>query len=1267
MRKNFKTWGLSLYLAYALTLLLVFVTVFAILLRVGISRLETNPEWIESWLSSQLNADVKFKNLEIASLGNTISLSLKDLNVRVKHTNVSLVRAAEIEVKIDWLKSALNFGLETSSLKLKSPFVSLIHHQDGRFSIGNLESFKKNDRNSRFDNWLFKQKRINMSNLDLNFHSVRFNKSWQIKQANLVVVPSGSAQKMEIHSSFANQGWLRIRAQWSGKLNQSNGWQGRALVNGQNLPADLILSFAPNEFIRLHQSLVSINSQFKWQNGKLQFGSGQLDMSQTLLLNPKSRSVLFIKHFSAGFQAQSVGEFTQTNFNLKLPSSESVPEQKINLYTIFSADKIEIASPSLSPDLLEYFAPILYSGEVKKTLGALNPKGSINHVQISIPRAANQSLKAKLNFSNVAFNPASKIPGISPTSGSLYLDGKNIRLDFDSDDFAVHFPTDIFRKPLKTGKTTGTFTLSLLENQQWVLSSEKIISKTATANLGVAFNLQSVPDKKKPFIELLGNFNAATPAMVPDYLPIKIMKPKAIEWLDKAFSTGTVTNGLIQLHGNLNQYPFVDKTAGSQRISMDVSQGELFYQTGWPKIKDLSAQVTFNERGMICQIHQAKSAGLSLKSAHATIANFNGLPLPKLVLEISTQSDLPALSKFLRQTPLEKTFSKTLSALSMQGPAKLKLAIEIPLKKLKAQLKTLPKVKGTLSLGDNQLKILPLNLNLFRLTGEISFTEKSVASSNIKGSSLGGNFSGKIATLGAFNSPEGRIKIDANGTFAGHKIKAWTKFLTPDISGHVNWQTQLQFAKNGSHRAKISSNLQGATIFMPNIINKPKAKTLPSLINISWSPSQALINFSAGKIAKGVLQKNKTHAWRGGINLSPGKVKTSKTGILISGNLPFINLSSWDKWLNNQAKNTKSTKPLKQKILLAGTVNKLLLGQTNFNKVRVNGQYSQGKWVANFKTLAFSGKLNLPPKPAPMSISLDKYILNTNSSTRKTANSEMPKTKILLEIKSLILNNKSLGRFKANLTPTPSGANVSNLSLNSPAFNLSGSGTWYKKTNTSKFNIKMSAKRLQALLSSFGYTGKIKNGATNTSLITYWQGSPLSFSLKKINGSGKLGIGSGNFLDTNASGKSLLYLLKLNLSGIGKKGLDFRNIIGNYSLKNGVVTSQNLKLNSVAANIEFKGDTSLVKQTYNMRVTITPKLGGTLPLIGAATAGVPGLIIGGVAAVIDKISGHGISKAARKKLKVTGRWANPVVKPLGKTKQNLDNTVDTDLLGNPTQ
>ncbi len=1266
MRKNKKTWGLTLYLAYALTILLVLVTVFAVLLRVGISELEENPEWIKSWLSLQLNAEVEFKNLEIASLGNTILVGLQDLNVQAKQNKVSLLRAAEIEVKINWLQSALNFGLKTSEIKLKSPFVSLVHHEDGHFSIGNIESSKPGEKNSIFNRWLFEQQRVKMTNLELHLYSMRFNKLWHIQQADLVVIPAGKQRKMQIHSAFANQGWLKVKMQWSGDLGQVGGWYGRAHINGENLPADLIMPFAPNEFITLHQSLVSVNSQFKWEKGKIHSGFGQLDMRQTLFINPQTKRVLFIEHSSADFQAWTAGKLTKASLNLKLPESKDAPAQEINLFALLSKDKAELVIPSLNHKIHEYFAPIIYSEKGQTIFDKLKPQGEIERLQLSIPYAEDQPLKAKLGFSNLAFDAIDEIPGISATNGSINVEGNNIKLTFDSDDLAISFPNNFFRQPLKIGKVAGSLAFSLLDNKQWVLSSEKIIVKTDDANASLAFRMKSTAAGRKPFVELVANFNAISPQRAPEYLPVKIMKPNLIKWLDNAFSTGTVTNGLVLLHGNLNKYPFVNKTDGAQLISMDVKNAELFYKPNWPKVKNISAKLIFNERGMVSTAHSASTSGIEVKSLRADIANFKD---PELALAIDSQPGLSDLQEFIKQTPLEKTFGKILSKVSIDGDSLLKLAIDIPLKKSEGELKTIPKIKGSLSLAKNQLKVLPLNLTLSALSGEIDFTENSISSPEIKGSLLGGQFNSKITTATAFDKSDGLIKITGDGDFIGNRITSWAKFLTPDIKGSANWHAQLQFAKNGKHQAKINSNMKGVTVYMPNIINKPKPDALASQINVNWGKDGKIaLDFSGTDIVKGKLQKNQASTWRGGISLFNSKIKTYKSGILISGNPSFINSNSWDKWLANKALTNKTTKPSKQKIFVAGSIDKLLLGQTNFKKVNINGNYYQGKWMADFKTPAFAGKVTVPPKPAPINISIERYVLGTNFATDKTATSQIPKTRISLKIKSLIMDGKNLGRFKVNLIPTADGARISNLNLGSSAFNLSGSGRWQKKANKSTINVKLSAKKLQALLRVFGYTGRIKDAKTNASLAASWRGSPLNFSLKKISGNGKLKISGGDFIDvdTKSSAKSLVSLLKFNLSRVNKNSLDFRNITGNFLIKNGILNTQGIKLNSVAADIKFRGNAGLIRKTYDMHATITPKLGGTLPLIGAATAGVPGLVVGGVAAAIDKASNNGISKAARKKLKITGSWANPIVRDLGKSKQKADNTADTDLLGFPT-
>jgi len=1262
-----KSWGLTLYLAYTVAAILLMVTLFAFVLRLGVSKLEDNLEWLKTLASSQLEAEVEFDKLDIGTLGNTILLRVNKLRVKDAVSRVPVLSADEVEIKINWLKSALNFGVETNSIKLISPFVALTHHLDGHVSLGTLTSTKKKKTKSNFNRWLFKQKRINMQGLELNLYSERFFKNWKIKNADLKIIPANKGRKMHITSSLSDEGFFAAKMQWSGNLAEGSSWDGRAHIHGKRLPAGLFMGLTPNKNFQVNQSFINLDSQIKWQQGKVYAGYGKFDIIETSFTNLLTDEKLHIDTVSGSFIASTKQDVTKTRFNLNLPGYAEADDVALEFYALYTKDSLNLILEDLDLKLVRLFAPLFASDKVLHNLNQMQLAGKINRVQIAvnIGQALSESLNFKLDFSNLGFMRTESLPGISSTDGTLSVMGKNIKATFTSDNLVLDIPKNYFRKPLFLGKVQGSFNLSLLADNQWQLSSDKIIAQTFDANAGMALRMRSVSGQNKPFLELAGNFNAISAKRVSEYLPVKIMQPKLIKWLDQAFSKATVTNGKVRVHGNINQKPFIaDDNQNIRLISMDIADGALYYQAGWPELHDINGRLTFAGHIMHSKVDSVSSMGLKLDSAKVLIPDFKATAGPKLKLDIKSVSEFQSLNRFLKNTPLKKTFSGLLSSLDINGQSDLKLKVQLPLKAIEGKIR--PEVKGSLSFEQAEINILPLELKLNSLAGKVDFSEDSVQSSTIHGLLGKEKISGRLTTATAFTTDGGSVILKAEGTVNAKELNSWAKFMLPDLKGKTAWQGEFNFNKDKPGQAKISSDLKGLAVFMPNIVNKKQDTELESKFDFSWDKdAKVKADFNIKDIAHGILSKKDNFSWRGGIRIFKGKVQSSKTGILLSGNLPFLNINSWNKWLAGKKTKTKNSK---QKILLAGTVNSLKLGDSTYKTVKLNGDITKARLKVNFKTAGFNGQATVPANNAPLQVVLDSYTINTDSGQPTAKTFKLPEKPLNLNIKSVILNNKSIGQFKVNLVPTREGANISDLSLSSNAFKIKGSGKWLKAANQSLLNANLQAASLQSFMRMFGYSGNIANAATAIDLTASWPGDPASFSLARINSKGKLKVGHGEFkdVDAKASGKGLINLLNLDLSALNKNGLDFRNISGNFSIKNAVLNTKNTRLESTAVDIDFVGNTYLLSQQFDLNVTVTPKISSALPLIGIAAAVVPGLIVGGVVSIIDKVTGNKVNKAARKKLKISGHWTAPVVKDLGGTPQKLEKKPpETDLIGIP--
>ena len=106
------------------------------------------------------------------------------------------------------------------------------------------------------------------------------------------------------------------------------------------------------------------------------------------------------------------------------------------------------------------------------------------------------------------------------------------------------------------------------------------------------------------------------------------------------------------------------------------------------------------------------------------------------------------------------------------------------------------------------------------------------------------------------------------------------------------------------------------------------------------------------------------------------------------------------------------------------------------------------------------------------------------------------------------------------------------------------------------------------------------------------------------------------------------------------KGLAFNRIDGHVRLSQGKARTDDLTIDSPAAQIEIRGAADLQAQTFDQTVEVVPRAGNLLTVAGAVVGGPVGAAIGAAAnAVLKKPLGQ----LAAKTYRVTGPWKDPKV------------------------
>jgi uncharacterized protein YhdP len=131
--------------------------------------------------------------------------------------------------------------------------------------------------------------------------------------------------------------------------------------------------------------------------------------------------------------------------------------------------------------------------------------------------------------------------------------------------------------------------------------------------------------------------------------------------------------------------------------------------------------------------------------------------------------------------------------------------------------------------------------------------------------------------------------------------------------------------------------------------------------------------------------------------------------------------------------------------------------------------------------------------------------------------------------------------------------------------------------------------------------------------------------------------------------------LSLDFSDVTVEGMEFEKISGNYRLDDGILFTENTRLDGPAAKLKISGKTGMVNRDYDQVIGVTPKLRQTLPIIGAIAASTT---VGWGLLLLQNLFKKSIDDAVEIEYKVTGSWDDPqieLIKAVDENQEDLPN------------
>ena len=888
-------------------------------------------------------------------------------------------------------------------------------------------------------------------------------------------------------------------------------------------------------------------------------------------------------------------------------------------------------------------------------------------------------------IAHLSWDGNADVPALKDVNATFSANNAGGKVQVNIKDSAVHYPK-WFEKSLPLDALTADLNWQVLaDGWHWHmphLSAENPDLKLAgSGKLNMLTRQPADIDLQMTFAtrRTLDNVRDYIPAVVPD---------DTEQWLKTAIVQGYVPKGEFVLRGHPADFPFA-RRQGVFDIRFDIEQGVLAYLPEWPVAKAVKGELRFHNAAMNATVHRAKIMDLAVTGGTVDIPDMHKQD-NHLLLDLKTAGDLQAHMNYLQDAPIGHSLRDFMQVAKFSGDSDLHLKLDVPLSTPVLDKQGVA-VEGVVSLHGNRFAIPAYNQHFSQLQGQVHFDQYGV---DVEGAS--GEYRQQPIKLSAkTDETKGVIRVGLQqssepGAFLPENLVGLKSYLRGKTLIDTTVELPAFNAGVGKrppiHSLKIQSRsqLQGVAIALPPPFGKAAAEARDLSVQVelpfdSFKPWQVLVTLGKQLNILAHLPHKGQQPTAIGIQLGGKPAPLPERGIHVGGELAELDVLAWQ-GLGMPASTGKSAAALPA-IQANLAIGQLKLGAQSLGKstlsaeggdilkAHVRTEKGQANAHLPFKAMG-RGRVNLDLHDIDLDQISEQLPKPPQTAGKGLSPRDFPSMRITC--RDCRKGDFPIEQLTLSLTKTRDEMTIDTLEMRSPLLSLSGSqGRWYTSADGvshTELGLTATIPEPGKLLAKPASETMLEGGALQATAQVNWQGDPFSFALPKLNGDIRVSLGKGSLSGVDPGVGRLLGLLDvqhlprrlaLDFHDMTSKGVAFDAINGRFQLHQGVLHTTDTVIEASVMTAGIQGTVDLSRQTLNQTLTVVPNLRATLPVVGAAVAGV-----GGGAAMLllnsitEKTAAEQLKTSGGLRYRVTGSWEAPEIVEL---KQPFKKT-DVDVL-----
>jgi uncharacterized protein (TIGR02099 family) len=1216
---------------------------------------------LEALASRQLQHEVTIGSLSASWRGMSPALSLRHLHVDDERFEDGALKVEEVQIALDIWRSLVERRWRTRLLDVSGLSVRIFRHLDSSWSF--FETPQQEDGTEWLEQLLL-QKRIGFRELQVTLvDQVRGGLTRKFRDAEFTLTNDGDRHRFSL--SFRLPAALGRELSFVGDFVGAGvdlpSWSGRLYLNAERVDAQQWAEYMPGLMPAL-SGIADAQLWVDWHGGMATRVVGGAALEKpALALQPGGEAVFRAQQITGRFlwsRGEDGWRIEVSDLALAhADDAHSVSDIALSADWRATGRQFRLAAnrlPLRETGRLARLAPGV-TLEVRNWLDRLEPDGLVTNLELDARLEDSQAPRVALqmDFSQVGTAAFERVPAFSGLSGRIQGNLQSGEVRVDSNDAVFSAPA-LFRESLMLTRLYGGIHWTRYADRLRV-QGDNLLVDTPDAQSRSSIQADWIDGASLPWLEIATELGRVELAAVPAYLPVGIMPPKTVAWLERALVSGQADGARFIFQGKPEGFPF-RRGEGVLLAGFDFDDAMLDYHPQWGRLYNLQGQARFRDASMQVTGDKARILDVDVRRAVVSIDDFHK---PQLIVRGTVDGQLPAMTNYVATTPLAPRFKRFLDVVRSSGPAGLELDLSVPLSP-RTRHKT--RVKGELSLRNDRLAEKDGLFELTAIQGNVFFSESTLRANDVKARLDGAPAIVNVRKEKTTGDIE--IVVDGSPDLVGRvRDLGWP--IGPELDGRADSRVRVRIAEKHAAdepplQVEVASDLQG----IGSLLAEPFGKLPEDArdFKLQWSPGHMdrwplRLRYGSQVDAVVLLDAN-GGVKSGALQVGGGQAQLpDDSRFRIAGQTQRVRPLPWARLFTGDAPDGRRGRfpPLQFDLALE----RLSLFNYELADVQISTD-ADDPWRFRIAGTEDEGEVNLVFGPAGKLEAVEAALqrLHVKVPDKKTWAAQKNRVRDItpglmprfdFDVGALTWGDRHLGHFVLETARAERGVDIRRMQVNSDALVADATGQWYEVqgNQSTRLSIDVRGGTLERLLQWFGDSKSVAGAPLDGSMHATWAGSPADFSLEGLHGELHVKLGEGRLVDVEPGAGKLLGLLSLqslprrlllDFSDLFKKGFSFDRIKGDFQLTETNAYTDNLHIAGPAADIYIKGRTGLAQQDYDEVITVVPNITATLPIAGAIAGGPA---VGAAVLLAERLLGDQVNKMSKVEYHVTGAWADP--------------------------